>query len=113
MFYQNTTISTGSGAGAYFEDSNATISGSLFDSNDAHYYGGAIRSDDSNLSVSGTLFTSNRSTTSNGGGALYLNGGAFALDSCGFHSNEATFDGGAILRRNRQVRSSTPISQEI
>ena len=48
-FYQNSTISTGNGAGAYFEDSNVTISGSLFDSNDAHYFGGAIRSDDSNL----------------------------------------------------------------
>ena len=97
VFYQNTTISSGSGAGGYFEDSNITITGSLFDSNDAHYFGGAIRSDDSNLSVTGTLFTSNRSITSNGGGALYLNGGDFYLNSCGFHSNEATFDGGAIL----------------
>ena len=96
-FYQNSTISTGNGAGAYFEDSNVTISGSLFDSNDAHYFGGAIRSDDSNLSLSNTVFSHNRSLSSNGGGAMYLNQGSFMIQSCSFTSNSATHDGGAIL----------------
>ena len=93
----NTTNSTGSGAGLYLEDSNVSFTSSIFSDNQAHYYAGAIRSENSEINLLNCSLSANRSLTSNGGGAMYLNGGSFSIKSTSFTNNQATFQGGAIL----------------
>ena len=93
----NTTNSTGSGAGLYLEDSNVSFTSSIFSDNQAHFHAGAIRSENSEINLLNCSLSSNRSLTSNGGGAMYLNGGIFSIKSTSFTNNQATFQGGAIL----------------
>gem|GEM_PF-165992 len=93
----NTTNSTGSGAGLYLEDSNVSFSSSIFSDNQAHFHAGAIRSENSEINLLNCSLSANRSLTSNGGGAMYLNGGIFSIKSTSFTNNQATFQGGAIL----------------
>jgi predicted outer membrane repeat protein len=93
----NTTNSTGSGAGLYLEDSNVSFTSSIFSDNQAHLHAGAIRSENSEINLLNCSLSSNRSLTSNGGGAMYLNGGIFSIKSTSFTNNQATFQGGAIL----------------
>ena len=97
VFSNNFTDSTGSGGAVYLEDSDASFESCSFVQNQAHYYGGAIRSDSSVLDLHLCTFTSNRSVTSNGGGALYMLGGTFNVRLSAFTSNSASYDGGAVL----------------
>tara|TARA_A100001015_G_scaffold274879_1_gene331634 strand:- start:305 stop:6523 length:6219 start_codon:yes stop_codon:yes gene_type:complete len=96
-FSNNLTEATGSGGAIYLEDSNVSFDSCSFTQNQADFYGGAIRSDSSELDLLSCTFTSNQSITSNGGGALYLNGGTFTIRSTVFTSNFSKYDGGAIL----------------
>lgn len=96
IFSNLLTGETGSGAAAYLDNSTAIFSYCSFSSNDADYFGGAIRSDTSIIEINDSNFTANRSISSNGGGAIYLFQSQFTINSCFFSNNQATYQGGAI-----------------
>ena len=60
VFTQNSTLST-EAEECCFQDSNISTLISIFKSNSAYYWGGAIRSENSTLSVSGSQFLENQS----------------------------------------------------
>ena len=107
MSLQNVTLRSGSGfiGGAVLVADNqpSAFTGVTFDANTSAASGGALRVGQGTSTVSGCTFINNTTTVAgvtDGGGAIYNNGGALTVTSTTFDANTAaagSANGGAIL----------------
>ena len=79
-------------------DSNLTVTNSVFSSNQADYFGGAIKMVDCNGTIKGSSFNGN-SADSNGG-AVYLDSTPILLENNAFTNNQSTYSGGGVYAKN-------------
>jgi predicted outer membrane repeat protein len=104
-FSNNQNTDNNGGGAMYLLDSNLTLQGSYFQSNQsASSSGGAIYFNGGNHVVRDSNFTSNQSNSR--GGSLYLIDGNLTLRESVFSSNSSPLDGGAIYAENSDINSS-------
>lgn len=107
-------FTTGSGAGMLIALASPTITGCVFESNEARVNGGAISCTLASPTITDCTFTQNEAdnagfNASNGnGGAISITGGNPVVTGCTFIGNAARFRGGHVYMTN----SASPVFED-